>query len=132
MPAPDMNTSWLPRPRTTPQYPQNLMRQQGGNGCADCHSEPFRTEGSRRNLAGFAGLHGFGRLSGIDMNDPFMRGLVITLSAASLGASAYHGYRRNRGSVGWAIAWGLLGGLFPIITPAVALAQGFAKPARRR
>jgi hypothetical protein len=46
----------------------------------------------------------------------------------SSGASAFHGYRRGRGSVGGAIGWGLLGALFPIITPAVALAQGFGKP----
>ena len=47
----------------------------------------------------------------------------------SVGASAYHGYKRNN-SVGWAIAWGLLGGLAPVITPAVAVAQGFGKPKR--
>jgi len=48
-------------------------------------------------------------------------------SIVSTGLSAYHGYKRND-SVGWAVAWGLLGGLFPIITPAVAFAQGFADP----
>lgn len=48
------------------------------------------------------------------------------LSLASAGASAYHGYKRND-SVGWAVAWGLLGGIFPVITPAIALAQGFGK-----
>ena len=46
-------------------------------------------------------------------------------SAASIGLSAYHGYRRND-SLGWGIAWGLLGGLFPIITPAIAFAEGYA------
>ena len=45
---------------------------------------------------------------------------------ASTAAGAYHGYKRNQ-SVGWAIAWALLGGLFPIIVPAIALAQGFGK-----
>lgn len=48
------------------------------------------------------------------------------LRAASVGVSAYHGYKRND-SVGWAIGWAFLGGLFPILTPAVALAQGFGK-----
>lgn len=47
---------------------------------------------------------------------------------ASVGLSAYHGYKRNRGSLEWGVGWGLLGGLFPVITPAIALAQGFAKP----
>jgi hypothetical protein len=53
------------------------------------------------------------------------------LSSASLAASAYHGYRRNE-SIGWAIWWGLMGGAFPVITPAIALAQGFGKPAPRK
>ena len=48
---------------------------------------------------------------------------------ASVGASAYHGYKRNN-SVGWAIVWGLLGGLAPVITPAVAVAQGFGERKR--
>lgn len=48
------------------------------------------------------------------------------LSLASSGASAYHGYKRNQ-SIGWAVAWGLLGAAFPIIVPAVGLAQGFGK-----
>ena len=48
--------------------------------------------------------------------------------AASIGLSAFHGYRRNQ-SVGWAIWWALMGGLFPIVTPAIAFAQGFGKRA---
>jgi hypothetical protein len=32
--------------------------------------------------------------------------------------------------VGWAVGWAALGGLFPIITPAIALAQGFGRPAK--
>jgi hypothetical protein len=56
--------------------------------------------------------------------------MYVWLGVASLssGASAYHGYKRSRGSVGSAVGWGLLGFFFPIITPAVALAQGFGKP----
>lgn len=49
-------------------------------------------------------------------------------SVAGVGMGAYHGYRRND-SVGWAIGWGLLGGLFPFITIPVSLAQGFGKKA---
>jgi len=48
------------------------------------------------------------------------------ISTASAAASAYHGYKRNK-SVGWAIWWFLMGGLFPVITPAIAYAQGFGK-----
>lgn len=53
------------------------------------------------------------------------------LSAASMGASAFHGYRRHRGSIGWAVVWALMGGLFPIVVPAIALAEGFGKPMKR-
>lgn len=56
---------------------------------------------------------------------PVMAGISI----ASMALSTYHGYKRND-SVGWAIAWGLLGGLFPVITPAIALAQGFGERKR--
>jgi hypothetical protein len=57
-----------------------------------------------------------------------LRILFYVLDMASVGLSAFHGYRRHNGSVGAAIGWGLLGGLFPVITPAVAFAQGFGKP----
>ena len=43
-------------------------------------------------------------------------------------AMAYHGYKRNNGSIGWALGWGFLGWLFFPVTPAIAVAQGFGKP----
>lgn len=52
--------------------------------------------------------------------------LYSLLRTASFAVSTFHGYKRN-GSVGWAIWWGLMGALFPIITPTIALAQGFGK-----
>jgi hypothetical protein len=48
------------------------------------------------------------------------------LATASMAASAYHGYKRNQ-SIGWAVWWGFMGGLFPVFTPVVAVAQGFGK-----
>lgn len=57
--------------------------------------------------------------------------VVAPISAA---ASAYHGYKRNaRGphAVLWAISWGILGAVFPIVTPAVALVEGFGKPLKK-
>jgi hypothetical protein len=48
------------------------------------------------------------------------------LSIASAALSGYHGYKRNN-SLGWGIAWFTLGGLFPVITPTIALAQGLGK-----
>lgn len=56
------------------------------------------------------------------------RTLWAIASLASSGLGAYHGYARNK-SIGWGIWWALMGGIFPIITPAIAFAQGFGKPA---
>jgi len=50
------------------------------------------------------------------------------LSATSAGLSTYHGYKRNL-SIPWALWWALTGGLFPIVVPAIAVAQGFGKRA---
>lgn len=50
---------------------------------------------------------------------------------AAVAALAYHGYRRNN-SVGWAVAWALLGGLVWPAGLAVAFAQGFGQPAVQR
>lgn len=55
------------------------------------------------------------------------RAALTVAYMASIGASAYHGYRRND-SLGWAVWWAAMGGIFPVITPAVALAQGFGEP----
>lgn len=49
------------------------------------------------------------------------------IDMASVVACAYHGYKRNN-SVGWAIGWGLVGGMFPLISVAIAVAEGFGKP----
>lgn len=50
------------------------------------------------------------------------------LSAVSMAACAVHGLRRNNGSIAYGIWWGAMGALFPVISPAIALAQGFAQP----
>lgn len=50
------------------------------------------------------------------------------ISTVSMAASAYHGYKRNQ-SVGWALVWGALGAMFPILVPTIAVAQGFGKKA---
>ena len=49
-------------------------------------------------------------------------------AATSAIASAYHGSKRHHGSVWQTVKWGILGSIFPIITPLVAVGQGFAKP----
>jgi hypothetical protein len=66
-------------------------------------------------------LEGSGR---VRSNWPTIAGI---LSVASASASAYHGYKRNA-SIGWAVVWFGLGSIFPVVTPVIALAQGFGKP----
>jgi hypothetical protein len=61
-----------------------------------------------------------------------LRILAWALSIAGMGLGAYHGYHRNRRSTGWAVWWGLMGGLFPIITTVVSMVQGYGAPYRRR
>jgi len=58
---------------------------------------------------------------------PEMTPFWKTAALVSSALGAYHGYKRNK-SVGWAIWWALMGGVAPIITPAIAAAQGFGKP----
>jgi len=53
------------------------------------------------------------------------------LILASGAASLYHGYKRNN-SLGWGLAWWLMGSAFPVITPTVAVAQGFGKRKKGR
>lgn len=66
-------------------------------------------------------------LAWLEATGRFNWGLLWSvLSTASMALGAYHGYRRNQ-SVGWAIWWGLMGLTFPVITPAIAAAQGFGK-----
>lgn len=55
---------------------------------------------------------------------------ALYLSPVSAAASAYHGYKRNDGAIGWTVWWMVLGGLFPLVTPAIGLAQGWGKRKR--
>ena len=50
----------------------------------------------------------------------------IARTAATM-ASAYHGYKRNNGSIKWAVGWTLVP---PVIAIPLMLAQGFAQPER--
>lgn len=89
-------------------------------------------------VVGTRGLGGLGQAEGEGDGtlSPQARGaagvVFSLLGLAGTALGAYHGYRRNRGSIGWAIGWGLLGGMFPVITVPVALAQGYGKPAGGR
>lgn len=75
-----------------------------------------------RGIAGLIGEAGDDASTGSVYFNPLYR----LVTAAAAGTAAYHGYKRNN-SVGWAIWWGLMGGIFPVITIPVAFAQGFGK-----
>lgn len=70
--------------------------------------------------AGYAGY-------GTEQNSA-LSSVIGVLSLVSAGACAYHGYKRNCDSVGWAVGWGLLGSLMPVVAPIIAVAQGYTKP----
>jgi hypothetical protein len=53
--------------------------------------------------------------------------LWSALSLAGAGVGAYHGYKRNNGSVGWAIGWFVFGGLIPVLALPIAAAEGIGK-----
>ena len=56
---------------------------------------------------------------------------LVSVAGAALGA--YHGYKRNQASlhpIAWGLWWGFWGSLVPPVTIAIALAEGFGKPAR--
>jgi hypothetical protein len=68
---------------------------------------------------------------GVPVQQPVMVPVSPILSTAYrlllvAAVSGYHGYKRNN-SIGWGIAWFALGGIFPVITPTIAFAQGFGK-----
>lgn len=95
--------------------------------------KPFPA-GSERNAAaqallarGVAPATVSSALSWLDTSESWKPDTVWNvLSALSMAASFYHGYRRNN-SIGWAAAWGVMAVLFPIVTPTLAVAQGFGK-----
>lgn len=50
------------------------------------------------------------------------------VTAASIFLSAIHGTRRNNSAV-WGVVWGAAAAFAPVIVPAIAVGQGFGKPA---
>lgn len=61
------------------------------------------------------------------LRTPFAPLFVIARGLSAV-ASAYHGYQRSGRKTGAAVGWGVLGFLFPLITPAVAMVQGYGEP----
>lgn len=129
----DLTFSWASPKLTSPGQPQNrTLPTWGAIGSPDFpypHVNPYSPLTLARKAVGYSGIAGLGGLGGTQYPE-----VPLVLRLASLGAFCglvYHGYKRNRGSVGWALVWGLLGGIVWPITLPIALAQGFAKPKAR-
>lgn len=104
-------------------------------GCTSCgllrnSMQPSGILGAARRISGLSGS-AFDTLA--DGEEASTSGFWLTFAVVSgigAGLGGYHGYKRSGGSMGSAIGWGLLGGLFPVITTVVALAQGFGECSR--
>lgn len=94
-------------------------------GCAPAASKPSIPAQAVRAATELGSL---GLLSDVAPQGSGLRTLGYVISATGAGLSAYHGYKRSRGSIGSAIGWGILGSFFGILTVPIALAQGFGKP----
>lgn len=134
-----MPGGWGPRP---PAYPgdNHLRPTSGGCGPTDPRCRGGTGSGLGSVLKGASRL-GIGALAQLPGEPPpatdaatadvvrMATGYWLVWSALGVvgGAmGAYHGYKRNN-SLGWGIAWALLGSMFPIITIPISLAQGFGK-----
>lgn len=82
-------------------------------------------------------LQGFGQVEegGVALSiPPALLWSYRILGIAGTALGGYHGYKRNAAKhpIWGALLWGFLGGVFPVITIPIALAQGYAKPKRRK
>lgn len=130
--VPDMTMDWRPGPVVSASYPQQRTLPTWGAIGTPSHPgavyDPNTPLAVARKLAGFGGLAGLGEMPTLS---PGVARLLRVLGIVGTGVGVYHGYKRNRGSVGWALGWGLLGAFFPVIVIPVAFAQGLGKPASR-
>lgn len=144
---PRWTTSWQNPAPGTPQQPQNILRAtlQNGPGVVDrslalgvmsrLADNGNNTVVPADQLAPPAGNGPTEYSGGGGESDGYWRTfnqvINYVVRPASSAASAYHGYARNE-SVGWAIWWAVMGGLFPVVTPAIGYAQGWGEPKQDR
>jgi hypothetical protein len=139
------NPSTMPSPRenylpayTTPIEGQNVIKQivmngvhgvRGGlgalTGFGDLPADPVATVAPAAPTAS-APRSAMQQAVYVSVTNPWFIAARTVSSAASL----YHGYKRHGGSLLWGMGWFLMGSLFPVVTPTVALAQGFGKNKR--
>lgn len=61
--------------------------------------------------------------------DPGLAAVFTAIDLAAITLGTYHGYKRNHGSIGWAIGWAAFGAVLPILALPIMFAEGFAEPA---
>ena len=127
--SPNMTWSWVPPQVTSPGQPQN--RTVPSWGAVGSPTNPGANYDPNSPLALARKAVGLGGFGAVDMSSPAWRAYSL-LTFVSGCAAGYHGFKRNNGSIGWALTWWFFGGLAPLITLPVAAFQGYAKPARRR
>lgn len=76
---------------------------------------------ARRNLSS---LRATGRVGADSVGMGFWGALALAGAATGI----YHGYKRNHGSIGWGLGWGLFGSVAPVISIPLSIAEGFGKP----
>lgn len=54
----------------------------------------------------------------------------FTIALIAAAVAGFHGYKRNRGSKGWAFLWAVGGAICPAVTLPFVFSQGFAKSAK--
>jgi hypothetical protein len=114
MPSPTID--YMPT-NVTPIPGQNVLQQVVMNGV-------------RGVRAGVGGLGAMSSDEGLDAaNETNRRTMLMAWGGVSMLSgvlSLYHGYKRNN-SLGWGLGWYFMGVMFPLVTPTVAVAQGFGK-----
>lgn len=93
-------------------------------------TSPYQKSGSAISLAGLGAAAASAPM--VEQNagsgeDAPLAAVKRAVGFASSVAGVYHGYKRHNGSILWALAWGVVGGIWPIGLP-LMLAQGFGKP----
>lgn len=146
---PMLRATWLQNRRVSPQQPQNLLRAValGGvygtarllAGLGDVGDDalqvvhPIASELTTVSDPVAMGVPSPPRLPW-QKDSPLPLGWIISTASLSLVSAAvagYHGYRRDKSAMA-GVGWGFMGALFPVITPVVAFAQGYARPRTRR
>jgi len=139
--GPQWRTNYITNPVVSPQEPQNLQRV--FNGGVPLEQPPVGASSGQPIRGAVLGALGLGQVvnpatnrtsftMGTGALSPAQacevhRARSFLLSATGTAVGVYHGYNRNRSSVGWGLAWGLLGWFFPVVITGVSLFQGPGK-----